>query len=275
MPRWLKSLRHLNRIPEVWRCLRQSRHGWPLVRGYLGVGTLSYPRHLQLHNGIDLELRNVHDLVTAWVIFFRNEYHLPPDASVVLDLGANYGAFTLFAARTAPNARVISVEPFPPSFERLAGHVGRHQLDGRVHPWPFGVAASAGTRQMPLRPDESPFLGLLPPGAAAGGCVDVQVLTLPEVLDRVSQMPGCARIDFLKVDIEGAEHEIFRTTPPAVLARVRRVGMEYHPSGSKKELFAALEKAGLVCVDDRAIAPDHGVAHFARTGPEDTPRRSR
>jgi FkbM family methyltransferase len=274
MPRWLKALGHLNRFPEVWRCLRQSRDGWAIARGYLGVGTPSFPRHLRLTNGIDLELRTIHDLVTAWVVFFRKEYHLPPDASVVLDLGANYGAFTLFAAHTAPRAQVISVEPFPYSFDRLADHVRRHQLEGRVQAWRLGVAGAAGTRQMPQRPDLSQLVGLLPPGAeaGAGGCVEVQVLSLPEVLDRVARLPGCGQVDFLKIDIEGAEHEIFRNTPPAALARVRLVGMEYHPFGSKKELFATLEGAGLVCVDDRPLGTEHGVAHFARTGPADASR---
>jgi hypothetical protein len=35
-------------------------------------------------------------------------------------------------------------------------------------------------------------------------------------------------IDFLKIDIEGSEHNVFAATSPDVLARFKRIAMEYH-----------------------------------------------
>ena len=35
-------------------------------------------------------------------------------------------------------------------------------------------------------------------------------------------------IDFLKVDIEGSEHDVFAAASPDVLGRFKRIAMEYH-----------------------------------------------
>ena len=35
-------------------------------------------------------------------------------------------------------------------------------------------------------------------------------------------------IDFLKVDIEGSEHDVFAAASPDLLSRFKRIAMEYH-----------------------------------------------
>ena len=35
-------------------------------------------------------------------------------------------------------------------------------------------------------------------------------------------------IDFLKVDIEGSEHDVFAAASPELLGRFKRIAMEYH-----------------------------------------------
>jgi hypothetical protein len=75
-----------------------------------------------------------------------------------------------------------------------------------------------------------------------------------------------AELDMLKMDVEGAEHEVFPATPTQVLRRIRHIGLEYHPNGSKSGLFALLTAAGFDLVQDAPtpLAPNSGVAHFCR-----------
>jgi hypothetical protein len=40
--------------------------------------------------------------------------------------------------------------------------------------------------------------------------------------------------------------------------------MEYHPHGSKQELFQALERSGFICVSDNVMGFNSGVAYFQR-----------
>ncbi len=41
-------------------------------------------------------------------------------------------------------------------------------------------------------------------------------------------LAGAEEIDFLKVDIEGSEHDVFAAAAPEVLSRFKRIAMEYH-----------------------------------------------
>jgi hypothetical protein len=56
---------------------------------------------------------------------------------------------------------------------------------------------------------------------------------------------GIARIDFLKVDVEGSEFDLFRFAD-GWLGRVRRIAMEVHPEfGSTPELVDRIRSGGM------------------------------
>jgi hypothetical protein len=59
----------------------------------------------------------------------------------------------------------------------------------------------------------------------------VNATTLPEIIEH----HRLARIDFLKMDCEGAEYEIFRSIPMDVLVMVRQIAMECHNQGAGRE----------------------------------------
>ena len=71
----------------------------------------------------------------------------------------------------------------------------------------------------------------------------VSTRTLEQVLD----LQGIARVDFLKMDIEGGEYEAFFSTRNDVLRRINVIALEYHPgveNYSTGEMLKDLEKAG-------------------------------
>src|SRR6478672_3899822 len=109
VPRPLRAVRHAARVPELWRCVRQSADWGALIGGYLGAWPLRYPHEFRTRFGDVLTLEEFHDLVTAWIIFFRREYDVARDCRTIVDAGANIGAFSLYAARAAPVARVVAL----------------------------------------------------------------------------------------------------------------------------------------------------------------------
>lgn len=262
VPRPLRALRHAARAPELWRCMRQSADWRALIGGYLGVRPLRYPHEFQTRFGDVLTLETFHDLVTAWIIFFRREYDVDPGCRTIIDAGANIGAFSLFAARAAAGSRVIALEPFPQTRSRLEAHVARNALAEQVLCRPWALGRSDAVRYMDGSPVPSQSRGLCgAEGAGAGGGVPVEAITLAtlwqrEVLDQV---------DLLKMDIEGGEHEVIAATAPEVLRRAAAVALEYHPNGSKATLFARIQDAGFALAHDAPNGPDSGVAHFERT----------
>jgi FkbM family methyltransferase len=234
-----------------------------VVRRYLSGREQGYPFSLRLVNGVQLELRDFHDLVTAWVIFFRNEYHVPEGATAVLDIGANIGCFSLLAAGACPTAQVIAVEPFPRSFSRLTGNIEANGFASRVSCWPVGIAAESGQR---LMADSGPSqcLGMLPRGAGTGQGIAISVVSLEQLLSDACRQLQREDLDFVKIDVEGGEHESILAASPACLQRMRRLGMEYHPTHPKGRLFEHLASAGFLLEHDRVLGPDVGVAHFRR-----------
>jgi len=149
----------------------------------------------------------------------KREYELalahPP--SVIFDVGANIGLAAVWFASRFPNARVFALEPEPSNYALLCRNAA---------PYPGIVPIQAA-----LWP-ESGTIGLVDPGtghwgfrtvAEATGDSGVAAVSIPDLLARY----GIDRIDLLKIDIEGAEREIFSTSAPWI-ACVGVIAAELH-----------------------------------------------
>jgi FkbM family methyltransferase len=266
LPRWARAAAHPRRAAEVARALARFRNGATLVRAYLRLAEPAYPFTLRARSGAVVPIESWHDAATAWVVFCREEYAVPADARCIVDLGANWGAFALFAAARAPSARIFSIEPHPHEHPRLLRNLAANGLQGRVTAWALAVAAGSGRRWMDADPAHpGPSRGIHPvDGVAPSASVPVQAATLTEILERARAAAGVERIDLVKMDIEGAEHEALSHLPPEALAAVDAWQMEYHPNGPRAALFETLQRAGLRLVWDEESTPDSGVAHFRR-----------
>lgn len=127
-------------------------------------------------------------------------YVLPGD--MVVEVGANFGAHTVPLARlTGPGGTVVAFEPQRLAFQALCGNVALNSLP-HVITVPSAVGAEPGVLHVPqLDPDAEQSIGSLALGGHAEGEL-VPVATL----DRLR----LARLDFLKVDVEGMECEVVR-----------------------------------------------------------------
>ena len=130
--------------------------------------------------------------------------------SVVLDVGANVGFFTLLAAtRTGPTGFVYSFEPLPRNLAYLRRHLDLNAVTN-VEVLPVALSSSAGAARFGSA--ANPAMG----GLAAEGELEVQTETLDELVASGRVRPP----HFLKIDVEGAEYEVLRGAA-ATLARHR------------------------------------------------------
>ncbi|MBN1209561.1 MAG: FkbM family methyltransferase [Myxococcaceae bacterium] len=262
--RLLRGIRQVDRLREVARCA-SAIQGWPgITSAYLGLTRLDYPARFETRDGFVLPLESFHDLVTAWVLFCRNEYVVPPEAKVVVDFGANYGAFAVLAARAARQAKIICFEPFPETFHRLQETVRLNRLLERVTCLPIAVAREAGSAFMSADPSIPSQSRGLAEASTARPTLEVRTLELGGALEEARRLARARHIDLVKMDIEGAEHSFLRDVTPDTLADIGAWQMEYHPNGSKHALFQALGRAGLKLRHDQIDCENGGVAHFVR-----------
>ena len=75
-------------------------------------------------------------------------------------------------------------------------------------------------------------------------------------------------IDYLKMDAEGAEYDALGHAPPHVLRRIRKIGLEYHPSDGTVHGWPALREhlrsAGFGVVAEQHGGGGYGMAYLAR-----------
>lgn len=147
---------------------------------------------------------------------------IPPD-SVVVDVGANVGVFSLFAARAA--RLVYSLEPASSNFSRLVSNVSPTR---NITPLNLACAARDGRASLDL--SDNPVSFSLMTSSCPDRSETVDVITLGTLFE----LYKIERCDFLKLDCEGSEFEIILGADPSILNRVVRIVMEYHDHFSSK-----------------------------------------
>jgi FkbM family methyltransferase len=255
-----RILAQWRRAPELLASVRETSDAVKLALAYLGLRSPSYPFVVNFRTGEELRVETRHDLVTLWIIFFRNEYRVPVTCTTIVDAGANIGAFSLYSARHAPRATIYALEPFPSTQKRLAQTVAQNRLTSRVRVYPIALGDTNQGGSVRHMSDEGPSQSRGTRVEPVSGSVAVQVSTLEQFLDEAK----ITEADFLKMDIEGAEHEVLHAASRDVLRRFREIALEYHPNGSAVALFEKLKACGFVCAHDARVGPDSGVAHFSR-----------
>ena len=145
----------------------------------------------------------------------------------VVDIGANIGVFTLFAACKTQN-HVHSFEPFPKNFEFLNRNIGINNLHNvRIHA--AAVCDKVGTQKLFVNDSNtSHFLSSLNTKERFEKSIEVPTTTLEDIMDS----NNLKQIDFLKLDCEGAEGAILQSTTEGYLKRVRKIAMEFHDNTS-------------------------------------------
>jgi FkbM family methyltransferase len=146
---------------------------------------------------------------------------------VFVDVGANDGYYTLFAARRiGAEGRVVAVEPSTRERINLDRNIARNGL-GNVTVVPAALGAACGTVDLQLA--QGVHSGHNTLGRFANDGVQAEsVERVPmRTLDEVAGEFGLSRIDFMKIDVEGAEaavivggRRVIEATQPVILLEI-------------------------------------------------------
>jgi FkbM family methyltransferase len=189
---------------------------------------VAHPVHLRLRTS---------DLSTYWKIFVERDYEfeLASDPEVIVDAGANVGFASLWYANRYPRARIIAVEPESSNFEVLRRNAAPYANIAPVRAalWSSEgnvVVVDPGVGRWGFRTER-------PDGPCPEDSLTVRALTM----DRLMADHGIDRIGLLKVDIEGAEREVF-SGASSWIGRVDAIAIELHDRvqpGCSRAVYAA------------------------------------
>jgi len=269
---------NLSRLPEVAGCYRETDQWLIVTLAYLGLRDLHFPFTLRLRTGELLTFEERIDVVIFWMVFVRHHYPVNASDRIIVDIGANIGIFTIYAARQAPGARIIAVEPFHDTCRRLRKHLENNRIAERVTVLNCAIAAEKGWGEMDsaqgipsqyrrVHSEETASLNTRHRGLAAlqkGPGVPVENKTLADVLEAAA----VDNVDLLKMNIHGNEYAVLMKTPAEVLRRFRRIAVQYHElplaaKMGKAQLFSNLGNSGFRLVSDRDTHRGSGLVVFS------------
>ena len=141
--RALFSWRALRQAPLVPRAVRSFDNWFELLLSVAGL--LQKAREFRLRAGAVIRTHESIDSVTVAVVWLKKDYGEPPAGGVVLDIGANIGAYTLYAALGNRTCRVYAFKPMPANFRVLADNVRVNRLSNRVEVHELNIAGTSAS----------------------------------------------------------------------------------------------------------------------------------
>jgi FkbM family methyltransferase len=151
----------------------------------------------------------------------------PPDeGDVVVDAGAFIGRHTLdFASRVGPRGQVIAVEPLAENFRLLAVNVALNRLDNVIC---LPIALGESDDAVKLHYARESSTATADPRRAVSAGMTKTTHVRQRRLDDVLRELGLHAVDYLKIDVEGAEVDVLRGARRLLRQGSPRVIVELH-----------------------------------------------
>ena len=166
--------------------------------------------------------RGTSDIKCLQNVFLDLEYktHFRTDPKVIIDAGANIGMATLFFSLHYPQAKIVAIEPEPSNFALLRQNCSALRNVTLVHAalWPTEQALVIQDSQA------EKWAFSVKVGESAADLDAVKSVTVPGLLDELE----IGHIDILKLDVEGAERELFNRGAESWLGAVGLIIIELH-----------------------------------------------
>lgn len=181
------------------------------------------------------------DLNTVIDTVVREEYgrHLPErELLTLIDAGAFIGDTSAWYLSRYPRLRTWALEPNPANYPlavRNLSHYGE-----RATVLPLALASREGKVR---------FSGEATGGAISDDGIEVETTTVTRLLE---QIPGDS-VDVLKIDIEGAELDVFSAGAEVWLPKVGLIIVELHGPEIERAVLAVLHRHGFETRQYRSV----------------------
>ena len=240
---------------------------WPLARGaqladrWAPIFEPFVPVWVRVEPGVTM-LLDPYDAVSRYILGFGEwepktwhalEQHVPAGGTFV-DVGAHIGWYSLKAAKVVgPKGRVIAVEPNQETLLRLRDNIRASGASAVIVVAPVACSDSETTLNFFAAPRANTGMSSLSlTNASRLGGIAASYQVRARRLDDIVREAGVARVDAVKIDVEGAE---FLVLKGAVETLDR-----YRPVVSVELIDEGLKQMGASVDDVMAFMRSHGYA---------------
>lgn len=158
--------------------------------------------------------------------FFAPQYK-PREDHIIIDIGAHIGVFSLLAAEKAKKGRVYSIEADEENYRCLKINVESNNLSN-ISTYLLALTDYRGTGKL-YSANESWAHSLYKP--ISENYKTVRTDTLANFITD----NNIHHVDYMKINVEGAEYSILLNTPKSIMKRIKLMLIEFHPSDEYNE----------------------------------------
>lgn len=143
---------------------------------------------------------------------------------IVVDLGANVGFFTNYAA--SKTKKVIAIEGSPEIFSCLVKNT--KQDFNNIEYLNANIVSSTDLKSSTWSDNPS---------------------RINVTIEDIFRLYNLDKIDFLKIDIEGGEYSLFETIDKSLLKKINKIAIETHFHQKNQDLINSLNSKTIFCFD--------------------------
>jgi FkbM family methyltransferase len=220
----------IKRVLQEIMLLRKNYYNWDgILKRAIGGKTTTVLNHRTGINFYDADNNTMSIIREIFInkVYTKNNVKIE-SGDVVFDVGANVGVFSLYAS-LIKGTKVFSFEPHPENFKKLSNNVKTNKINN-INCLNFALGIDNEDRYM--------IEGNIPGGHKVSnkktpktldlGGVKVESITLESIMNKLN----VEKIDFLKLDCEGAEGEVITSLGVDGLKKINKIAVEFHDNHS-------------------------------------------
>ncbi len=179
-----------------------------------------------------------HDIITVFVVFVRQDYGMIPAENIVVDIGANIGVFSLYAARCKMK-KIYAFEPNSESYQLLLKNIELNNLQETILATQSAIYKNDGEKV--AFPRSGSMYSAIIQDTNHQEYEMVDTITLNSIVEQTCQADE--RIDLVKLDCEGAEYDALFACSDESFRKIQSIKLEYH-KGAIDVLTSLLQTHG-------------------------------
>ena len=177
-------------------------------------------------------------------IFYDKIYHDEvvkiEENDIIVDIGANIGFFTVYAHQFNPK-KIICLEPDIKSYLTLLENTKNFD---NVNCYNLAISDENGIMSFCYSDIMSAGSHLKKFNDIMGKGMNLETNVLAIDIEKLFDLFNLTRIDYLKIDCEGAEQDIFKTIQDSTLKKIKKISLEFHSIEIKNQITEKLIQNG-------------------------------